>query len=110
MSKDRVLIRRLLHVAGSVAAVTLFAGTAWAQTAVFSGKVTSAGKPLGGASVGISSLGVGAVTALDGHYNFTLDISRTAGRAVDLTARYIGHKPKRLPIRLTLASSCLAKH
>src|SRR3954464_11596416 len=102
MPKDRALIRRLLHAAGAVAAVMLFAGTAWAQTAVFSGTVSSAGKPLGGASVGIPSLGVGAITAVDGHYNFTVDVARASGRSVDLIARYIGHKPKRLPLVLTV--------
>ncbi|MEO8620173.1 MAG: TonB-dependent receptor, partial [bacterium] len=102
MPKDHALIRRLLRAAGAVAAVGLFAGTAWAQTAVFSGTVTSAGKPLGGASVGIPSLGVGAITAVDGHYNFTVDVARASGRSVDLIARYIGHKPKRLPLVLTV--------
>jgi TonB-linked SusC/RagA family outer membrane protein len=102
MPRDHALIRRLLHAAGAVVAVTLFAGTAWAQVAVFSGTVTSAGKPLGGASVGIPSLGVGAITSLDGHYNFTVDVSRAGGRSVDLVARYIGHRPKRLPLVLTV--------
>src|SRR2546430_1094719 len=101
MLMDHALIRRLFTVAGAVALTTLFAGTASAQTAVFSGTVTSAGKPLGGASVGIPSLGVGAITAVDGHYNFTVDVSRASGRSVDLIARYIGHKPKRLPLVLT---------
>ena len=40
--------------------------------------------------------------ALDGHYNFTVDVSRAGGRSVDLIARYIGHKPKRLPLMLTV--------
>ena len=102
MLKDRALIRRLRSGAGVFAAVTLFAGSAWAQNVVFSGRVTSAGTPLGGANVGIPSLGVGAVTSLDGRYNFTLDISRAGGRSVDLVARYIGYKPKRLPLVLTV--------
>ena len=102
MTRDRALIQRLLRVTGAAAAVTLFAGTAYAQNVVFSGRVTSAGAPLGGASVGIPSLGVGAVTSLDGRYNFTMDISRSAGRSVDLVARYIGYKPKRLPIVLAV--------
>ena len=46
-------------------ALALTAAAAAAQSAVFSGKVTSAGQPLGGASVGIVELGVGATTAVD---------------------------------------------
>ena len=102
MLQDRALIPRLLGVAGAVAAMTLLAGTAWAQTAVYSGRVTSAGRPLGGASVGIPSLGVGAVTSVDGRYNFTVEVSRASGRSVNLIARYIGYKPKSLPIVITI--------
>ncbi|MDB4889105.1 MAG: hypothetical protein JWL61_960 [Gemmatimonadetes bacterium] len=102
MLRDLVPIRRLLRVAGGVSAVALFAVTAGAQVAVFSGIVTSTGKPLGGASVGIPSLGVGAITNVEGRYNFTVDVSRAGGRSVDLVARYIGHKPKRLPLVLTV--------
>jgi len=102
MQVERVLIHRLLRVAGAVAALTLFAGTAWGQSVVFSGRVVSAGTPLGGASVGIPELGVGAITSLDGRYNFTLDISKTTGRTVNMVARYIGFKPVRLPIVLAV--------
>lgn len=102
MPKDRALIRRLLCVAGAVAAMTSFADTAWAQVAVFAGRVTSAGTPIGGASVGIPSLGVGAITAVDGRYNFTFNISQARGRTVDVVVRYIGYKPKRLPIVLAV--------
>ena len=98
MRMDRSRIRRLCSVAGAVAAVTLFASVASAQLAIYSGKVMSGGKPLGGASVGIASLGVGAITSVDGNYNFTVEVSKAPGRAVDLVARYIGYKPKRLPI------------
>src|SRR5947209_7139621 len=101
MPKDRAQIRRLLYLAGMIAAMTMPQGIASAQTTVFSGRVTSAGRPLGGASVGIPSLGVGAITSVDGRYNFTLDVSRAGGRAVDVVARYIGYKPKRLPVVLT---------
>ena len=102
MLRDLVLIRRLLRVAGGVSAVALFAVTAEAQVAVFSGTVTSGDKPLGGASVGIPTLGVGAITNVDGKYNFTVDVARAGGRSVDLVARYIGHKPKRLPLILAV--------
>ena len=102
MPRDRALIRGLRAAAAVVALTALYTTSAIAQTTVFSGSVTSAGRPLGGASVGIPTLGVGAVTSLDGHYNFTVDVSRASGRSVDLVARYIGHKPKRLPLVLTV--------
>ena len=102
MPRHRALIQRMFQFVGAVAVLALLASTAGAQAAVFSGTVTSAGKPLGGASVGIPTLGVGAITSLDGHYNFTVDVARSGGRSVDLVARYIGHKPKRLPVVLTV--------
>ena len=98
MHRDRVLIRRVLQFGTALAAVMVCATSVAAQQAVFAGKVTSEGRPLGGASVGIPSLGVGAITAVDGRYNFSIDISNSRGRTVDLVARYIGHKPKRLPL------------
>lgn len=85
-----------------VLAIALLSGVASAQSAVYSGRVTStAGQPLGGASVGINELGVGAIADGDGRYNFTVDAARVSGRAVNVTARYIGYKPKRLPITVT---------
>ncbi len=92
------LFRALRHAAGGLAAIALLAGAASAQNAVFSGKVTSAGTPLGGANVGIPELGVGAVTSIDGRYNFTVDVSKIRGRTVQVIARSIGFKPKRLPV------------
>ncbi|MEP6991732.1 MAG: TonB-dependent receptor plug domain-containing protein, partial [bacterium] len=96
------MIRWSVRTLAAAAAVFLCTAPARAQNAVFSGKVTSDGRPLGGASVGIPTLGVGAITSVDGRYNFTVDVSRARGRSVDLVARYIGHKPKRLPLILTV--------
>lgn len=100
MLMDCSLIRRSLRLTGAVAALLTLAGTVSAQNAVFSGKVTTGGAPMGGATVTIPELGVGAVTSIDGRYNFTLDISKASGRNVNLQARFIGYKPKRLPIVL----------
>jgi TonB-linked SusC/RagA family outer membrane protein len=101
MHRDRVQIRRIIPIVAI--AILACAGTASAQQlAVYSGRVTSEGRPLGGASVGIPTLGVGAVTSIDGRYNFTVDVSGKTGRTVDLVARFIGHKPKRLPLVLTV--------
>ncbi len=93
--------RRLWVLVGASLGLALFAGTAHAQSTVFNGKVTSAGSPLGGATVGIPELGVGAVTSVDGRYNFTLDIARLRGRTVNLVARSIGFRPTTLQVPLT---------
>ena len=97
---DRFVMRRSLRLAAAIVALGVGAERASAQAAVFSGKVTSEGRPLGGASVGIPEIGVGAITTTDGHYSFTVDASRYAGRAVNLVVRFIGYKPKRLPLTL----------
>jgi TonB-dependent SusC/RagA subfamily outer membrane receptor len=94
----------LFVLVGAAFALALTAGTASAQSAVFSGTVTSAGSPLGGASVAIPELGVGAITSQDGKYSFTLDLAKAggAGRNVTVVARFIGYKPKRMPTRLAV--------
>lgn len=86
--------RASLQMLGLVLALALTATVTLAQSVVFSGKVTSAGQPLGGASVGIVELGVGTTTSLDGSYNFTVSIAQNAGRSVTLRARALGYTPK----------------
>ena len=97
---DGVLIRRSLRLASAIAAVAVFASAAQAQNQVFSGKVTSTGQPLGGANVGIPEIGAGTITTVDGKYTFTVDVAKYGGRSVNLVVRFIGYKPKRLPITI----------
>ena len=80
--------------------IVLVATPVLAQNAVFSGKVSSTGTPLGAASVGISALGIGSVTDADGKYSFTVDMAKYAGRTVIVTARSIGYKPKTMSVTL----------
>ena len=94
----RALIRRSLRVTGALLALVLFTGSAAAQSAVFSGKVSSGGNPLGGASVGIPEIGAGAITNLEGRYSFTVDVVKYRGRSLNVVVRFIGYKPKRLPV------------
>jgi len=91
-------------------ALALTAGTVGAQAVVFSGKVTSAGEPLGGATVAIPELGVGTITSGDGSYTFTIQLAKAggAGRSVTLLSRFIGYKPKRMTV--TLAAGRVAKN
>ena len=80
-------------------ATSLAPTTGHAQSVVFSGRVTAqSGQPLGGSNVAIPELGVGGVAAEDGRYSFTVDQSRVRGRTLNLVARSIGYKPKRLPL------------
>jgi TonB-linked SusC/RagA family outer membrane protein len=93
------MVRRFIAVVG--AAVALVPGAvAQAQTATITGRVTTSGAPLGGASVGIPSLGVGAITGTDGRYSFNVDVAKASGRPVTLQARFIGYKPQRRTITL----------
>src|SRR5215467_3163014 len=72
-----------------------------AQTVTFTGRVLRGdGQPLAGANVGVTELGVGSVAATDGRYTFTVDQSRIGGRSLNVVARFIGYKPKRLPFSM----------
>ena len=94
----RTLIRRSQRVTGALFAIILFAGAAAAQSAVYSGKVSSGGQPIGGASVGIPEIGAGGVTTVEGRYTFTVDVAKFGGRSLTVVVRFIGYKPKRLPV------------
>lgn len=94
--------RRARTALTALAAIALSASAVAAQNAVVTGTVTStAGQPLGGANVAIPELGVGSIADANGHYNFTVDVAGRSGRAINIVARYIGYKPKRLPVTLT---------
>ncbi|HSQ29358.1 MAG TPA: SusC/RagA family TonB-linked outer membrane protein [Gemmatimonadaceae bacterium] len=95
-------LQRGMGTAAIALAGLLVAGVASAQNVEFSGKVTSeAGQPLAGANVGITELGVGSVAGPDGRYAFTVDQSKLRNRTLNVTARFIGYKPKRLPVTIT---------
>ncbi|MGH7711420.1 MAG: SusC/RagA family TonB-linked outer membrane protein [Gemmatimonadaceae bacterium] len=97
----REMVRRMLAVvAGAVIALPMAAMAQAQRGSIITGRVTTAGQPLGGASVGIPELGTGAVTSTDGRYSFTIAPGNT-GRVLTLQARFIGYKPKRE--RITIA-------
>jgi len=96
----RVSTRVLQAAFRAFSAVALFATVGLAQSVVFSGRVTSAGQPLGGASVGVAELGIGATTGVDGRYTFTVVIAQNAGRGVTLRVRAIGYTPKQAAVTL----------
>jgi TonB-linked SusC/RagA family outer membrane protein len=97
-----LFFRRVGSALVAACALVIFTRAAAAQNAVVTGRVTSsAGQPLGGANVAIPELGVGSIADATGHYTFTVDLASRTGRAVNVVARYIGYKPKRLPITLS---------
>ncbi|HEX4935627.1 MAG TPA: TonB-dependent receptor plug domain-containing protein, partial [Gemmatimonadaceae bacterium] len=55
---------------------------------------------LGGASVGIVELGVGATTSVDGAYQFTVPLGQNANRSVTLRVRAIGYTPKQATVQM----------
>jgi TonB-linked SusC/RagA family outer membrane protein len=77
------------------------AATAQAQSATVTGRVTTVGTPIGGASVGIPELSVGSITDEQGRFTFTVDMAKVGNKQVNLLARGIGYKPKRRLISLT---------
>ncbi len=100
---DGAFPRKIPCVVGAaVLGIALFASAGASQTVVVTGRVISQGQqPLGGANVSIPELGVGSVAAADGRFTFTIDGTRHRGRQVNLVARYIGYKPRRLPVTIT---------
>jgi TonB-linked SusC/RagA family outer membrane protein len=96
--------RATLKTLGVIVAMAFTATVAAAQSMVFTGTVTSNGQPLGGVSVGIVELGIGATTSTDGKYSFTVSIVQTAGRTVTLRARALGYTPKQGSVVLAVGS------
>ncbi|HEY2026300.1 MAG TPA: TonB-dependent receptor plug domain-containing protein, partial [Gemmatimonadaceae bacterium] len=90
-------------------AITLLAllpALAAAQEARISGRVVNeAAAPLPGVSVGISGLGVGTITGVDGRYSFIVPPARVLGQAVTLRARLIGYTVATRSITLSPGST-----
>ena len=87
----------------ALAGLVLLPSLSAAQNAVITGRVTTtAGDPLGGANVAITELGVGSIADANGRYTFTVNVAGKTGQAVNIVARYIGYKPKRLPVTLSV--------
>jgi TonB-linked SusC/RagA family outer membrane protein len=81
------------------------AGTALAQGATITGRVTnSAGAPLRGATVIINSLNLGTQVNENGTYTLTVPATSANGQQVVLTARFIGYKPVQRTITLSTGS------
>lgn len=96
----RFWTRPIHHVAGALIALVVTGAALSAQTAVFAGRVTSAGEPVGGASVSLVEMNVGSITDADGRYTFTVSLINQASRSVTLRARAIGYTPKQAQVTL----------
>jgi TonB-linked SusC/RagA family outer membrane protein len=76
------------------AALLLALASPLAAQVTITGKVTSEGSgAVGGASVTISALGLGAVASENGSYSLTIPASVAPSRQVTVTARFLGYKP-----------------
>src|SRR5689334_1337557 len=99
---QRSWLTKLLLLPGAMLFVFLGAKPAAAQNVTFSGRVTTAeGQPLAGASVGVTEMGAGAITTEQGRYSFFIAASLVNGKTVNVVARHIGYKPKRMPVTVS---------
>ncbi|HET9684258.1 MAG TPA: carboxypeptidase-like regulatory domain-containing protein, partial [Gemmatimonadaceae bacterium] len=72
-----------------------------AQEARITGRVTNeAAVPVVGATVRISTMGLGAITGNDGRYSFFVPAARISGQSVVLTARLLGYTEQSATITL----------
>src|SRR6266571_2601512 len=97
-------LHRFLAVAGVLSGLLPAAAHAQQGTTVSGRVTTSANTPIQAVSVGITAVGAGAVTDVQGNYSFTVPAARATGQTVTLTARRIGYQPKTVTITLTGAS------
>ncbi|HLV25533.1 MAG TPA: SusC/RagA family TonB-linked outer membrane protein [Gemmatimonadales bacterium] len=97
--------RGVLALLVTFALVVFTAGSALAQGATITGRVTNdAGAPIRGATVAILSMNVGTQTSETGTYTFTVPAASANGQQVTLTARFIGFKPIQRQITLSTGS------
>ena len=91
-------------------AMALLGAVAWTSLAraqtpqpiAVSGKVVNeTGQPMQGASVSLVGLGMGAMTAEDGRYAFSVPAARASGQTATLEARRLGYKPVSVQVTLT---------
>src|SRR6478672_8016407 len=79
------------------------------QPITVSGTVTNeTGQPMPGVSVALVSLGLGALTADNGRYSFTVPSARASGQAATLEARRLGYRP--VQFQVTLAPGTAISH
>jgi len=72
-----------------------------AQGATITGHVTNiGGQPLGGVTVSVTGMGLGAITRDDGLYTFTVPAARVTGQVVNLNARRVGYSPQNVAVTL----------
>ena len=90
----RTSLAGLPRVAAAIAMLLGTAAVAQAQNATIQGKVTSEqGRPLEGANVFVTELGLSVGTNAAGNYTLTVPGARVRGQTVVLRARSIGQRP-----------------
>jgi TonB-linked SusC/RagA family outer membrane protein len=95
-------------------AAALLAAIAWPapgrtqqpQPISVSGRVVNeTGQAMPGASVALVGLGLGAMTADDGRYTFTVPAARATGQTATLEARRLGYRPVSVQVTLTAGTT-----
>src|SRR5438105_7893267 len=86
---------------GAASLASMFGATARAQRAMtVSGYVSAAGLPIGGASVSIATLGVGAISDHAGRYSFIVTASLVYGQTLTISARHRGYETETTSVTL----------
>lgn len=81
-------------------------GLSQSEDVTIRGRVTAeSGAPLGGASVVLEGMGLGAQAGEDGRFTIVVPASRATGQTVTIMARLIGYSSKSSTITLTKGSS-----
>jgi len=70
------------------------------EPATITGRVTSAGQPLGQVEVAIPNMGLGGVTKDDGRYTIVVPAARVSGQSVTMVARLLGYRAQSAQVRI----------
>ncbi len=70
------------------------------EPATITGRVTSAGQPLGQVEVAIPSMGLGGLSKDDGRYTIVVPVARVSGQSVTVVARLLGYRAQSAQVRI----------
>src|SRR5690349_19761688 len=70
------------------------------EPATITGRVTSAGQPLGQVEVAIPTMGLGSLTKDDGRFTIVVPAARVSGQSVTLIARRLGYRAQSAQLRV----------
>jgi TonB-linked SusC/RagA family outer membrane protein len=92
-------LRRILpFVAGALLALPPLLQSQ--EPATVTGRVTSAGQPLGQVEVAIPTMGLGSLTKDDGRFTIVVPAARVSGQSVGIIARRLGYRAQTVQLRI----------